>query len=381
MTDIFGDPAAMATAVAGPHKAVSYIEVLSGTTGSVLATYGRGQAGGSVTADAAAPTLRSANITIVTDEDGVVPLLSSDPLAPYGNLIRIVRGAELPDGDRVLAHLGTLVIWDVDSDIVDGLYNVNIVAYDASKVLIESGFPRPVTITSGTNKATALTNLVRAVLPTITITLPSTSATSSGATYTTDKDRWKACTDLARSLGWELEVGTDGSLIGYLTPADELAGATIWDLTLVPGTLSARRHLTRQGARNVALAESSSGPYYGLAWDGDPSSPTYAGDPTDGNPPPGQFGISVVRYASPVLDSNAECRSAARSVLRRNAGLSERVAFAAVPNPAVQPGYAVNLNRPGIGAQGQYILERVVTPIEPTAPQVCTARATRTILS
>jgi hypothetical protein len=154
--------------------------------------------------------------------------------------------------------------------------------------------------------------------------------------------------------------------------------------------ISLDRHRSREGTYNVVVVSSSASggeafdPVY--VWDGDASSPTYAGTDPLANPgSAGPFGIVPTFYSSPVLSSVGEARNAGLSILARTIGLSSQVSLSAVPNPALEAFQVLDVLPPDIAYGPTRVLERHVadTVTHPLAlgtgsPQQIQGRSTRT---
>lgn len=96
--------------------------------------------------------------------------------------------------------------------------------------------------------------------------------------------------------------------------------------------VSLRRRITREGVYNAVVASGeaadAAAPVRAVAYDSDPTSPTWWNGP---------FGQVPRFYSSPFVTSVSQAGTAATAMLTRSTGLPYNVDFTAVPNPALEP--------------------------------------------
>ena len=133
----------------------------------------------SVTLDSKAAIRGSLTLTLAPGID-LADLVLTDPdskLAPYRNEIQAYRGIRFPDGDE-LVPLGVFRIDETSVEESAGSdVGLSVVAYDRSAQVVEAVFVSAGTIASGTNAATAILNVVGAVVPNLAYDFDATSVT------------------------------------------------------------------------------------------------------------------------------------------------------------------------------------------------------------
>jgi hypothetical protein len=107
-------------------------------------------------------------------------------------------------------------------------------------------------------------------------------------------------------------------------------------------------------------------PARGVAFDNNPSSPTYFSGP---------FGPVPRFYSSPFITTVGQAQSAASAILLQNLGLTYSVDFEAAPNPALQPYDPVLVTYPS-GASETHILDKVTVPLNGDALKATTREQT-----
>ena len=378
------------TAVQGSHQVVTRVEVLD--DGEVALTLDS-VAAGSVTLDQGAQTRGRVDLTII-DPD-LVPGDAGDPLAPYGNELRVYRGVLFPFGGGAeeeeetgggqtwpvtlyseegaepapnlrtvtssveLVSLGVFRIDDTQvSDTPDGL-EIRVAGMDRSGRMIDARFEEPYVVAAGTNVATAIEECAQAAWPTVETDLTATSLTTPLLVGEEGGDRWKFMQNLAASIGHALYFDGDGVLVTRPV-ASPTGTATI---TLAEGDggvlLSAGRRWNRQGTYNRVIATGENpaegaAPARGVATDDNPASPTYYF---------GEFGKVPRFYASPFLTTDAQAQDAAQAILNRELGTTRQVDFGAIVNPALEPDDLVQITRARSLIDEAHILDAVTIPL------------------
>ncbi len=77
----------------------------------------------------------------------------------------------------------------------------------------------------------------------------------------------------------------------------------------------------------------------------------------------GSFGRVPQFYSSPLLLTNGQALQAAQTILARQLGTTQSVAFGAVVNPALEPSDTVLIQRPVAGIDQAHIIDRLTLPL------------------
>lgn len=176
-----------------------------------------------------------------------------------------------------------------------------------------------------------------------------------------EEDRVKLLTLILTSIGKTMHFDYRGSLV-VATPPDP-AGL---DWTVDAGRngvlTSVSRSITRDGICNGVVAKGEGAddvaPVVATVVDLNPASPTYWNGP---------FGKVPRFYTSPLLTTVAQATAAATTILRRSVGLPYAVDFAAIVNPALEPGDTVEVilpAKPGVAVTRElHVLDRITIPL------------------
>lgn len=300
---------------------------------------------GSVDASRTSQIRYGCNITV--DANTPVDL---ENINPFATRLRIFRGVHISRGWPQYARLGIHQVQTVAEDLAG---NITISGQGYEKIGQDARFLTPRTI-GGDNGDTArgvLEDLVREFHPGAgfdwrvdgNILIP---------TIHQDTDRWAVIDggandpSIAKALGAECYFDATGTFV--IAPTPTLKDNPIWTIPQGEAMINPNTEISRDGVYNVVVAMGSStdssrppvGP--GIAWDNDPSSPTYAGpDPVNRPELAGPFGVVPRFYTSPLLLTVDSCTGAAQSILADALGLHKTVSFDVVANPALEPGDVV----------------------------------------
>lgn len=303
---------------------------------------------GSVTLEESAATRGRANLSFVGED--MVAAEPGDPLAPYGNEVKVERGVTHPDGSQQFASLGVFRIEDTAiSDKGTELTIANNLL-DRSQQIIDDTFGDVWPIASGTNFAEAILDIIQGSVPDIEYDFATTAYVTPKTHAAEGDDRWQAAQDLAAMIGHRLYFNGDGILVLEPVVSNAEPVAEIGEGGVLLGV---DRNWTRAGAYNKAIFvgenTSNSAVYRGEAIDDNPLSPTYYYGDFGRKPAPIQ--------TSSRIDSDEQAADAAAAFLTMNMGTSESIGFETIPNPSLVPGDAILLNRPraGITSETHYI--------------------------
>lgn len=320
---------------------------------------------GSITWDRTAKTLARLQITLA--EPTRLPTPTGGVLSPYGYELAVSRGIIYGDGVTERLPLGVFPIQSAD---VSGQFlSTSITAMDRSQTIADARFEDDYQVAAGTNLVTAITTLLTAAMPALTVFATPTAYTTSLVTFTAQSDRWEACQQMARSAGYELFF--DGLGRAVLRP--EAAGSVVWSLSdgAGGGLVDVGFALDRAPTYNrviVTSANAADGAIYrAVATDNNPASATYYFGP---------FGKKPKFYASPFISSTAQAQASADAILSAALGIGRTLRFACVPNPALEAGDVVQINRSSAGInQETHVVDTLTLGLSAVGGMTGTTRA------
>lgn len=328
--------------------------------------------GGTVTLDQNAQIRGRVSLSFV--EDGyanIAPVLPSDPLAPYGNEMRVSRGILYPNGDEELISLGIFRIDDVEVQDTGDSLTVQVSGQDRSVSVSDAKFEDPYQVADGTNYATAIQDVLDAGVPGFQYNFATTGLTTPNLIQEEGADRWAFAQSMASAIGMTLYFDGDG--ICVLRPVAQLTADPQWEYSEGEQGLlvSANRRWSRQGAFNrVIMTGENTGettPARGVATDDNTLSPTYYGGP---------FGKNPIFESSSMITTDEQASAAAEAKLTRELGTTQSINFGGIVNPALEPDDLLMIRRERAGLNETHILDSVSLPL--TADQLLTG-ATRAV--
>lgn len=332
--------------------------------------------GGSVTADATAANRRRCQVTLTDGTGRLTPAGATSLLAPYGNELRLERGLRLAAGDE-LVPLGVFGISETQVADTPGGLTITLTGYDRSKRVQRNRWTQPYTVAAGTNYADAIAAVLESRAPGGTYNFAPTSRVTPLLVFglERDNDPWKDASSMAAAIGMELFFDAAG--VRVLRPVPNLLTSPVAD-TYAPGEaklLGVTRKLTAEAAYNGAVvtgeAADTAAPVRAEAWDRDPTSATYAGDPIGSSP----FGARPYFLTSAFITTQAQAQDVADALLRSITYGAESLTFPAVVNPAHEPGDVVAVRRAASRVDGRYVLEQLTIPLTAGEQLQATARS------
>lgn len=371
----------LAAAVTGTHKAVVRVDLLdstgvkvselTGTTGYVVA--------GNVTADRSAAIRRQFTFRGVTES--MVPKAVGSTLNPLaGYRIQPWRGARLDDGTDDLVSLGVFVVTksDVTDDAATSALTVDVTGYDLAYRIMKTAWVTPYGVVAGQTAVAAITAMIADRLPGATIDVQTSNVnTVNASTFgaTAQNNPWDDIQSIAAAAGLEVFFDVNGRAV----IRDEVDASKLpvsWQF--IEGTsctmTAVKRSLDDAGTYNgvIAYAESSSlsAPLRATAWDNNPSSPTYY---------LGDYGQRPLPLSVPGATTLAQVQAAADTMLTRVLGLNEIVTLSAVPNPSIDVGQAIAVQRARAGVDSTFQVDKLVMPLDVQSPMTLTVRDCRSV--
>jgi hypothetical protein len=327
--------------------------------------------GGDVTLDGSAK-IRS-TLDMLTPGAGMWPKHSNSLLMPFGNEIYIERGIKYRDD--LIEYVG-LGYFRVDEpgrdDPPDG--PIQLSGSDRMATIIDARLIDPVQFVAGVTLGHVIATLVQQVYPSAVIEWDdATDDMVLTRSVIADGDRYEWLDKLIRSYAKIWYWDHRGVLVIRSLPD---ATQPVWVIDSGPGGVLVKvaENITRRGVYNaiVASGESVGGyaPARAVAYDSDPSSPTYWG---------GRFGPVPGYLTSGTIQTRAQAIAAAKAELRRRIGLPHTIDLSTVPNAAVEPYDPVGVRIPGEGMQ-THVLERIGIPLDAKTRMDATTREQTTVL-
>lgn len=327
--------------------------------------------GGSITTDQSRDIPGTGTLQVLLDPetiDAALPLTSTSPLSPVaGALVQVYFGHE----DEWTPY-GRYEVVSVNPEEQGEGVAMSVELADVSRRLDRVKFFRPRTIARGTNYVDVFKDLIWQVVPKANLTIYPYTRPAALHTYNVGDDRLTAIYEFVDAVASYINFNYQGTgeiliqpwptdnqdPVFYFSESDDKPG--VKDGVLV----KVSRVLTDENAYNGVIcsgeaAGSDKPPVRGEWWDYNTSSPTYF-DPD--KPLESSYGAVPYFMTSPVIRSTTQAVEAARAKLPQVAGMTERLQLECVRHPGVEPGDAIYVERPRIGAKGVYIVEATSMP-------------------
>jgi hypothetical protein len=359
------------------HTIISWIDVTSPTneTTRLAAT------GGSITDDATAETRRRCSVTCYDATGSLTPKSAQDLLTPYGTEIRPYRGVIYADGRTEVIPLGVYRISQVDvEDQVGGSPDIKIEGFDRSRTVMRDKFIEPYTVAKDTKLVDAIKKIIARTFPDVEWdAISKDMAATAPLVYDANTSPWEAATALAKSLGCELYFSATGKLV-LAPPADAKANPAP-DFDYIEGkgctmTTFASRFTDDPGYNGVILEGASVGddkpPVRAVAWDDEPTSPTYRKGP---------YGEVPTFIQDENITKQEDADNAVKSLLQAQLGFSQQVTITCWPNPALHSGSIIKVERKRSGATGLYTIDSHTIPMQASETATIVARKSGTTVN
>lgn len=356
------------TAIANSHKMVTQADVLYA---GVTVLTGLHVVDGTVTQDGTAAIAGRCDLTLA--EPTLLPKDAGDPLSPFGFEIAVRRGIDYLDG--TLPELMPLGVFPIQASKMSGTTLLRTVtAMDRAQAVTDADFEDVYQVAAGTDYGAAIQALVTAGVPGLTFFFASTTFTTPLLSFPAFSGRWKAAQQMARSIGMDLFFDGLGRCVMRATP-DVRNAAPVW--AVAESTVGQRGVMvsidtdqSRQDTFNKVVVVGQNGSntaqYRGVAFDNDPTSPTYYF---------GGFGRKPRQFSSALIGSQAQADQAALATLTSQLGLAASVTLSAVPNPALEVGDPVLVTRAVIGVNDVHLADKIVTGLSPSGVQEIDSRS------
>lgn len=341
------------------HHVYSYVDVISPNLEVVRLS----ATGGGVTEDATAAVRRRCTLTIVDADGDLTPKRAEDLLTPYGTELRPYRGVVYADGTAEVMPLGVFRLSQVDvDDSVGGSPDIRIEGFDRSRTVDRDKFIEPYTVAAGTNLITAIKDVLARTYPDLEYDSITTTMTNTAPLiFDANKSPWEAATSMAKSLGCELYFDATGRVV--IAPPIDIDALPAPAFTFIEGKGCTMTNLQSKftdepGFNGIILTGESVGdeepPVRAVAWDEDPTSPTYHLGP---------YGEVPDFVTDANVKTEGEAESAARALLQGRLGFSDQLSLTAWPNPALNASDVAQVERERTGASGLYTIDSITIPM------------------
>jgi Domain of unknown function (DUF5047) len=314
--------------------------------------------GGSLRMDRDARVRRQGSLVVAHDLEANLDYLRE---LPFGGYVRIERGVRFPDGTLERPTIGMLRVGTVSWSRPTGEATLELA--DRMAQIQDEPFPFP-WAPAGLKPSDAAVQAVRDVFgATIAYHVSTDPASEPALADNTvyDQDRAQAIGDLASGVHAVARFDAAGDFLLAPAPGDIDGAPLAWTIDVGPtGVLTeVAENLDRSAVRNgVAVrgqADSTSPPFYALAVDDDPASPTRWGGP---------FGKVAVITSSTSIGSQEQADATAASLLNIRLGLARAVTLRGVPNPALEPDDVILARYPD-DREERLLVNSVQLPLEP----------------
>jgi len=245
--------------------------------------------------------------------------------------------------------------------------SIKVSAVDPSRQISRNVWQQPFIVPSGLTYDQAVVAMVQDRLPRQTdFSVTSVPNVVPLLVYgmTQGSDPWQDIQDLAAAVGCECYFDPAGTFVFRPVP-DPRRGAPVWtfDDTVNPVIVSSERKLTDEQTFNYVVvmgeATSTANPVAAIAFDDDPSSPTYIF---------GDYGIVVEYVTMPQIITADQAQTAANAILSASIGASDTVTLTGVSMPALEPGDLVRVVSTDVKANGIYMINTISPlPLSPAA--------------
>lgn len=250
---------------------------------------------------------------------------------PYGQELYIERGVEYGSGTREWVGLGYFRIDSIEQVGSDQAL-VRILGSDRMANVRDARPLEPKVYTAGTSVAAIVTDVLEdsGVSPVMNFDWDANSELLV-TDHVLSEDKIKFLHELLTSYGKVFYFDYGGEFTAKTQPTS--ANDPVFSVNAGRNgvLVSMNRYLSRDGVYNAVVATGESigdaPPVRAVAYDNDPSSPTYFFGP---------FGRVPRFFSSSFMTTTDQCQDAANSILAQSIGLPYVVEFGVVPNPALE---------------------------------------------
>lgn len=355
--------------------------------------------------------------TITRLKSDLIPITAQDPLAPYGNEVRVWRGIQtttvvfagdtyqelaakytnysdlnssvptyadmnIQAREEVVSDeyvpLGVFQITDVQIDDTDSGVSLSLEGFDRSYKVARNKWQKPKTVLTG-DVGTRLASLLIDRYDDVQVGFSTIGRDTAKIVLGQDQssDPWADMVDIADSAGLDLYFDVDG--VAQLAPyptADANSVLETYTLDEDGLMLDLKRRITNEQTFNgvIVIVDNSKldTPIRAEAWDEDTDSPTYRY---------GAYGEVPFFYETPNIMTSKDAQETAQRILARKQGLQEEISWNQIPNPALDVNDVVQVLDTTAGVRRILIIDAMTIPLAIDAPMAVRARTVRTLKS
>lgn len=353
--------------------------------------------------------------TVSRLKSDLIPITAQDPLAPYGNEVRVWRGIQTTtvviagDNYQELAAaytdysdlatsfltysdmdtqrreevvsdefvpLGVFQITDVQIADTDAGVELSIDGFDRSYKVSRNKWQKPKTVPSG-DVGTRLGNLLTDRYDDVELGFTTLGRDTAKVVLGQDQssDPWSDMVEIADASGLDLFFDVDGvARLETYPVADVNSVLETYTLDEDGLLLSLDRRVSNEQTYNgvIVIVDNSKldAPIRAEAWDEDPDSPTYRY---------GAYGEVPFFFETPHIMTSKEAQETAQRLLAKKQGLQEEISWSQIPNPALDVNDVVQVLDTTAGVRRVLIVDAMTIPLTIDAPMTVKARTIRTL--
>lgn len=346
--------------VRGAHRAVFRARIVSpgltGTNPGPLNTDGSPQneipiGSGDVSFD----TTADVNGTTEIITSLAWPSTSTSLGNPYGQELYIERGVMYGNGVKEYVGLGYFRIDAVEQNQVPK-GTLRLSGSDRMAYVRDARNMQPVVFSAGSSLGAVIDFIVGDAVPGGATTAYDFDAygTTLQSQHVMSEDRLRFLSDLLTSYSKVGYFRYDGVFQVKTAPTNTTSPVFTINSGRLGVLVSMARSINRDGVYNGVIATGEAAddipPVYGIAIDGDSTSPTYWY---------GNFGKVPRFFSSSFMTTTAQCQSAAASLLVSSTGLPYVVTMGVVPNPALEGWDVVSVQYDELSRIEAHIIEKI----------------------
>jgi hypothetical protein len=346
--------------VRGAHRAVFRARIVSpgltGTNPGPLNPDGSPQneipiGSGDVTFDTTADVNGTTDITTSL----AWPATSTSLGNPYGQELYVERGVMYGNGIKEYVGLGYFRIDAVEQNQVPK-GTLRLSGSDRMAYVRDARNMQPVVFSAGSSLGAVIDFVVGDAVPGGATTAYDFDAygTLLQSQHVMSEDRLRFLSDLLTSYSKVGYFRYDGVFQVKTAPTNTTTPVFTINSGRLGVLVSMARSINRDGVYNGVIATGEAAddipPVYGIAIDGDPTSPTYWY---------GNFGKVPRFFSSSFMTTTAQCQSAAASLLVSSTGLPYVVTMGVVPNPALEGWDVVAVQYDELSRIEAHIIEKI----------------------
>jgi hypothetical protein len=327
---------------------------------------------GSVTVDTEAAIRRTCDITI-EGRDDLVPASAVDTLFPRVNEIKLYNGFQYEPADpRVyrpadeeLIPQGVFRIDKPDIEYSEGAVSISIGGLDRSSRVQGNSLSEPYVVPAGRPYSTAIADFLLDRDPRAQLNFETINYRTPQIIIDVDADPWGELLKMASAIGCELFYDQDGIAILRPEPNPALS-PVVWEYLPNSQNLAVKLKKTIDGSygyNHVVVRGFSStgedGPVLAEAWDDDPRSPTFAGDPLGSS----DYGAVTYTVSSQFISTQAQGQAYADSTLLRVLGAGETISCEALVLPGQDAGDIIHMQWDPLRLNGRMAIKSLTMPM------------------